>query len=407
MSSEKNVKKITAVFAALALLLLILIVIGGATARYPVDSTQDVKSFGAKGNGKDDDTAAIQAAIDSLKPLGGTVFFPAGVYKTSASLIVPQYVNLKGAGMIASTISFGGPGYAIQFGSASSASLVYGNGASDLRILLTNASSNGITLQATCGAVLSNLHLEGVIPNTSTAIFVDGGSIANQFTGLTNINANHFKCGYRLGTTGNGPVTSLVATNINSFGDTLYKVKGSVGLQIDENQGQGSRFYGGNMESCTNGIYGKGTFVMINGMRFEDNDVDIVLEKPASAWFITGCMGLDRVTNQAVRSYITNSFKSTTDPFPDAPGDHLSASAPWDPARIGDGEVTSTTLNVPGTTVGDSVAVGFSQPVPAGALLVGAVTAPNVVTLTLFNKTGRPLDLPSGSGRVDVWRRTP
>src|SRR5258708_35103854 len=149
--------------------------------------------------------------------------------------------------------------------------MVFGTGLGDMGVLLSNPSSNGVTLQTTAGAVITNVYLQGDIPNTSTAIFVDGGNVANQFTSLTNIIANHFKVGYRLGSSGTSTTTSLVATNINSFGDTIYRVKDSIGIQIDEHHGQGSRFYGGNMESCTNGIYGKGDFVMINGMPFEGN----------------------------------------------------------------------------------------------------------------------------------------
>lgn len=44
-----------------------------------------VKTYGAKGNGKADDTAAIQAAIDSGKP---TVYFPYGTYKISNTIHV-------------------------------------------------------------------------------------------------------------------------------------------------------------------------------------------------------------------------------------------------------------------------------------------------------------------------------
>lgn len=50
----------------------------------------NVKSFGATGNGTTDDTAAIQAAINSVaSTLGGTVFFPTGTYKITATINVP------------------------------------------------------------------------------------------------------------------------------------------------------------------------------------------------------------------------------------------------------------------------------------------------------------------------------
>ena len=83
---------------------------------------------------------------------------------------------------------------------------------------------------------------------------------------------------------------------------------------------------------------------------------------------------------------------------------HLSATAIWDPASIADAAMTSTTVAVTGAAIGDTVAVGFSVAVPAGALLVGAVTAADVVTVTLFNKTGAALDLASGTLRADVWK---
>jgi hypothetical protein len=40
----------------------------------------NVKDYGAKGDGVTNDTAAIQAAIDALKLVGGYIFFPAGRY---------------------------------------------------------------------------------------------------------------------------------------------------------------------------------------------------------------------------------------------------------------------------------------------------------------------------------------
>lgn len=47
-----------------------------------------VKDFGAVGDGVTDDTAAIQAAIDSLgSSTGGTIYLPAGVYRTTSTIV--------------------------------------------------------------------------------------------------------------------------------------------------------------------------------------------------------------------------------------------------------------------------------------------------------------------------------
>jgi hypothetical protein len=57
----------------------------------------NVLSFGAKGDGVTNDTAAVQAAIASANSnQGGIVFFPAGVYNLTQSLSVSNGVELRG-----------------------------------------------------------------------------------------------------------------------------------------------------------------------------------------------------------------------------------------------------------------------------------------------------------------------
>lgn len=57
-----------------------------------------VRDFGAVGDGVADDTAAIQAAIDSLVPLGGVVRMPEGRYKTTSPILLKTGVSLIGDG---------------------------------------------------------------------------------------------------------------------------------------------------------------------------------------------------------------------------------------------------------------------------------------------------------------------
>jgi hypothetical protein len=55
-----------------------------------------VKDFGAVGNGIADDTVAVQAAITAaMVGTANNVFFPAGTYKISATLTIPNVVNGK------------------------------------------------------------------------------------------------------------------------------------------------------------------------------------------------------------------------------------------------------------------------------------------------------------------------
>ncbi len=47
----------------------------------------NVKDFGAKGDGKTDDTKAVQKAINAAAEQGGIVFFPAGIYNIAGPVI--------------------------------------------------------------------------------------------------------------------------------------------------------------------------------------------------------------------------------------------------------------------------------------------------------------------------------
>lgn len=83
----------------------------------------NVKSYGAVGDGVVDDTAEIQSAIDATKSTGNlgragapTLFFPAGTYLVSSSLLVDVgHIRLKGEN---STISYSGTGTAVSIGHA-------------------------------------------------------------------------------------------------------------------------------------------------------------------------------------------------------------------------------------------------------------------------------------------------
>jgi hypothetical protein len=77
-----------------------------ATAMSPehrADSMFDARTHGAAGDGRTDDTVALQSAIDAAANAGGIVFVPAGVYLTRG-LVLRSRVHLRGAGGDATTI---------------------------------------------------------------------------------------------------------------------------------------------------------------------------------------------------------------------------------------------------------------------------------------------------------------
>ncbi len=75
-----------------------------ASAAAVPDSAVDVRAYGAKGDGKSDDTEALLAAMAAAAPTGGIVYLPPGVYPCPdpAGIRLPDGVSLRGASASAS-----------------------------------------------------------------------------------------------------------------------------------------------------------------------------------------------------------------------------------------------------------------------------------------------------------------
>jgi hypothetical protein len=82
----------------------------GRTVNAKLQEYVSAKDFGAVGDGVTDDTAAIQAAFDSIgavtagafqeiAPKGITLYFPAGQYLVTSTLLMPSNVRMQGTGM--------------------------------------------------------------------------------------------------------------------------------------------------------------------------------------------------------------------------------------------------------------------------------------------------------------------
>ena len=82
---------------------------------------------------------------------------------------------------------------------------------------------------------------------------------------------------------------------------------------------------------------------------------------------------------------------------------HLSGTSAWTIPAVAPGAAAWTEVQVERASVGDTVAVGYSRPLPPGAVLSGAVSAPGVVAVTLFNATGALLTPGAGVVRADCW----
>ena len=77
------------------------------TFQHKVDDNVSVRDFGATGNGVTDDTAAINRAIQGIysatyndisSKIRRTIYFPAGSYLVSSTILIPPYASLRGDG---------------------------------------------------------------------------------------------------------------------------------------------------------------------------------------------------------------------------------------------------------------------------------------------------------------------
>lgn len=123
----------------------------GDAARWPVFN---VKSYGAKGDGTGDDSAAINSAITAAaNAYGGTVFFPKGSYSITAQISLNNAYNVRlvGASGGADTNSTNKPGSVITVGYS------------------VAAGADAITAQNSYGVEIRNLQFNYAVAPTATS----------------------------------------------------------------------------------------------------------------------------------------------------------------------------------------------------------------------------------------------
>jgi hypothetical protein len=250
----------------------------------------NVKYYGAKGDGATDDTAAIQAAITAAEALTnnrGVVFLPDGVYLISSALTINRCITFMGNG--ASTVIVNaGTGNAIE---------VDGLGYNLNDVRLANfwiegkvGSTNGIYIRYATRCIFENIY----IPRWVEAGFYLYGALINTFI---NCHASHnlptVIVGGATGKYGMHALTydlggaSEMNCNSNTFIGCVFEycvTAPGIGIYFEQ-KATGNIFIGGASEANTIGIqqddfnYGN-TFLNIH---LEANGTNIV-ENGTSIW---------------------------------------------------------------------------------------------------------------------------
>lgn len=148
----------------------------------------DVSDFGARGDGKTDDTEAIQAALNAAAPsdhpTGNAVIFPAGTYRVTSALMVPPAVTLEGVGWNtpgSQANVFAGSWIFVEAAAPFSPVTMSGGGSSVRRLGFNVPDQNNSGTPAAAGAMVlvaaNNVLIEDVfVYNPYVGVRIDGAA---------------------------------------------------------------------------------------------------------------------------------------------------------------------------------------------------------------------------------------
>lgn len=192
------------------------------------DGGYNVKAFGAIGDGSENDTTAIQKAINSAGGNSGVkVIFPIGTYNIDSVIRLKRETVLKGAGRAITTIVQTSDVSAFEMNETTDGQLVYGIVIEDLTIekesKTSTADANGIWLTGT-----SNNVWDANITRVNIFNFYDGLRIDRPI--LTTIQSGYIHDNYRNGVYIGSGGTSLVVKNTFSStnGGSGYYIEGGL-----------------------------------------------------------------------------------------------------------------------------------------------------------------------------------
>jgi hypothetical protein len=221
----------------------------------------DIKSqYGAAGDGKTDDTGAIQSALDSVKH--GKIWFPPGRYRIMEPLIIRSGVTLVGAGPMATAVVASRDGMCIVHCTGSNSAVrgmeLSGGGFSGVSGLRVSPEDEVGTRR------LSNQNYnqfrELVIASCEEGIVLQAGpKLGDRVSGCwyNSFYSIHIYCCVRGIWLKDGPNHGSSGVNRNQFFSVRVGQSTNTGLQIDS--GDTNSFFGCSFEGVEVGDWPSGT----------------------------------------------------------------------------------------------------------------------------------------------------
>ena len=421
----------------------------------------NVVDFGAVGDGITNNTTAIQAAVDSLKNLGGTVLIPSGDFSLS-SLSMPDetYNGIRIVGMSAqlTKLNFTTTGTAITLGSAlpkyiqnvSFENLWIDSPNSNRMVYLLNGTqcsfrkvrhasvgntggvtSKGYHLQRSMATFFEEVSYGGPVnaykgflveqdsdATTFLHCYMKGGpSCYNtvEFTGGTSSIAHAVTTVQDCIIGGGTNASVVVASDADAWCITFvnnYFETGINGIILGNSAGsffareitiQNNYFY----DYFNNAIFlnasknvnvERNNFYLISQYDVAVNTTDVTKNSNATIQYNTLTKNVQVNSGQS-KVRIQQDDETIRDRLTFQPDDAFGVA--WTPGTIANGASASTTLTVTGVVTGWIALASFSLSI-GNMSISAAVTTANTVTVVISNNTGGSVTLGAGTVRALV-----
>jgi len=360
----------------------------------------DVRSFGATGDGVTDDTAAIQAAIDSCyADSDSPLYFPAGTYIINIPLVITQTrFNIIGSSMWRTQIHTGDTW-------AGARMLDFTGNKSWLSVRDIHINGPGALVGSPIGMYFDiTVHVElrnMVIRNCGTGLDVDG----NTTLRMENVyfSTNYLGCKFN-------DVRSICSTNCVFEGsETAGLAMSGVSRSVFTNPWfEANGTYGMYCEdACINntflgGFWGhtgtQDTIYFDNSLHKDNIFINAVFDGAGTSITNASASYPPHFVQCKALGTVTGIYRSSFKPY------DLLAEAAWNPASIANGAKEAKDITVTGALKGDFASASYNLDV-ADLTLDAQVTGNNVVTCVLANNTGGAVDLAVGTVYVRVFKK--
>jgi hypothetical protein len=257
--------------------------------KYLDNHSINIKMAGAIGDGIADDTAVIQAALNTRKP----VYFPAGSYLFTDLTFYGNTV-IFGAGLGYTTLKYNGTGTA--FAQSTPNTRIYNVHMRDFILTDNNAGVKGLDLNSVSSGHFYNLAVIGFDTCIEVSSTINGGAVYNNF----------FNCKAQSGTY--GFVVGPVGCNSNSFIACRTNICGTGVLIQDSNcntftscEFESNTVVAWKVTSSSSGLSNSNTVI---GTRFESNALNWLVDS-------VNVIGTKFLCNHILDSTITNNGTRT------------------------------------------------------------------------------------------------